>query len=143
MHGRLRERIHAVQRLSRFLLRDGWIETLDWVLQQDVNIIDVGHYTPTTKEGIAAERAYMVDLHQQVLDLLRAGQSWDELYRNVHFSDAVKKWTRVRYDARIERAGNVPMGLEPSPRRMVDAAARCMPPDSGADVGFAPSSSVS
>jgi glyoxylase-like metal-dependent hydrolase (beta-lactamase superfamily II) len=27
---------------------DGWIETLDWVLQQDVEIIDVGHYTPTT-----------------------------------------------------------------------------------------------
>jgi glyoxylase-like metal-dependent hydrolase (beta-lactamase superfamily II) len=72
---------------------DGWIETLDWVLEQDVDIIDVGHYTPTTKAHIAAERAYMVDLHQQVLDLVRAGQSWDELYRNVRFSDDVKKWT--------------------------------------------------
>jgi glyoxylase-like metal-dependent hydrolase (beta-lactamase superfamily II) len=71
---------------------DGWVETLDWVLQQDVDIIDVGHYSPTTKAEIAAERAYMVDLHQQVLDLVRAGQSWDELYRNVHFSDGVKKW---------------------------------------------------
>jgi hypothetical protein len=29
----------------------------------------------------------MVDLHQQVLDLIRQGQSWDELYRNVRFSD--------------------------------------------------------
>jgi len=37
------------------------------VLEQDVNVVDVGHYSPTTKEGIAAERAYMVDLHQQVL----------------------------------------------------------------------------
>jgi glyoxylase-like metal-dependent hydrolase (beta-lactamase superfamily II) len=72
---------------------DGWIETLDWVLQQGVDIIDVGHYTPATKENIAAERAYMVDLHQQVLDLVRAGQSWDELYRNVHFSESVRRWT--------------------------------------------------
>jgi glyoxylase-like metal-dependent hydrolase (beta-lactamase superfamily II) len=72
---------------------DGWIETLDWVLQQDVEIIDVGHYTPTTKTDIAAERTYMIDLHQRVLDLVRAGQSWDQLYRNVHFTDDVRKWT--------------------------------------------------
>jgi glyoxylase-like metal-dependent hydrolase (beta-lactamase superfamily II) len=72
---------------------DGWVDTLDWVLKQDVDVIDVGHYSPATKADIAAERAYMVDLHQQVLDLVRAGQSWDQLYRDVHFSDAVKKWT--------------------------------------------------
>jgi hypothetical protein len=72
---------------------DGWIETLDWVLQQDVEIIDVGHYTPATKADIAAERAYMIDLHQQVLDLVRSGQSWDQLYRNVHFAEDVRKWT--------------------------------------------------
>jgi glyoxylase-like metal-dependent hydrolase (beta-lactamase superfamily II) len=72
---------------------DGWIETLDWVLDQDVDVIDVGHYTPATKTEIAAERAYMIDLHQQVLDLVRSGQSWDQLYRNVHFSDEVRKWT--------------------------------------------------
>ncbi|MEO8367208.1 MAG: MBL fold metallo-hydrolase [Pseudoxanthomonas sp.] len=70
----------------------GWIETLDWVLQQDVDVIDIGHYSPATKPDIAAERAYMVDLHQQVLDLVRAGQSWDQLYRNVKFSDETKKW---------------------------------------------------
>jgi glyoxylase-like metal-dependent hydrolase (beta-lactamase superfamily II) len=72
---------------------DGWIETLGWVLQQDVDIIDVGHYTPATRADIAAERAYMIDLHQQVLDLVRSGQSWDQLYRNVHFTDEVRKWT--------------------------------------------------
>jgi glyoxylase-like metal-dependent hydrolase (beta-lactamase superfamily II) len=72
---------------------DGWIETLDWVLQQDVDVIDIGHYTPANKAAIAAERAYMIDLHQQVLDLVRAGQSWDQLYRNIRFSDEVKKWT--------------------------------------------------
>jgi hypothetical protein len=27
---------------------DGWIETLDWVLQQDVELIDVGHYSPAS-----------------------------------------------------------------------------------------------
>jgi glyoxylase-like metal-dependent hydrolase (beta-lactamase superfamily II) len=72
---------------------DGWIETLDWVLQQDVDVIDVGHYTPATKADEAALRTYMIDLHQQVLDLVRAGQSWDQLYRNIRFSDQVKKWT--------------------------------------------------
>lgn len=71
---------------------DGWIETLDWVARQDVDIIDIGHYTPATKADEAALRAYMVDLHRQVLDLVRSGQSWDQLYRNVRFSDTVKKW---------------------------------------------------
>jgi glyoxylase-like metal-dependent hydrolase (beta-lactamase superfamily II) len=70
----------------------GWIETPDWVLQQDVDIIDVGHYSPASKADIAAERDYVVDLHQQVLDLVRSGQSWDELYRNVKFGDEVRKW---------------------------------------------------
>ena len=71
----------------------GWIETLDWVAAQDVDFIDVGHYSPATKPDQAALRAYMVDLHSQVLDLVRGGQSWDQLYRNVRFNDEVKKWT--------------------------------------------------
>jgi glyoxylase-like metal-dependent hydrolase (beta-lactamase superfamily II) len=71
----------------------GWIETLDWVAKQDVEVIDVGHYTSATKADQAALRTYMVDLHQQVLDMVRAGQSWDQLYRNVKFSDEVKSWT--------------------------------------------------
>lgn len=74
----------------------GWIETLDWVARQDVTFIDVGHYSPATKADQAALRTYMVDLHQQVLDLVRAGQSWDQLYRNVRFSDEVKGW--IAYD---------------------------------------------
>ncbi|MEO6117441.1 MAG: hypothetical protein ABIP37_00035 [Methylotenera sp.] len=62
----------------------------------DVDIIDVGHYSPATLQDERALRAYMVDLHQQVLDLVRNGQSWDQLYRNVRFSDDVKKW--IAYD---------------------------------------------
>jgi glyoxylase-like metal-dependent hydrolase (beta-lactamase superfamily II) len=71
---------------------DGWIETLDWVIAQDVDVIDVGHYTPATVADERALRAYMIDLHQQVLDLVRDGQSWDQLYRNVRFKDEVKGW---------------------------------------------------
>ncbi|AZB07674.1 MBL fold metallo-hydrolase [Chryseobacterium sp. G0162] len=71
---------------------DGWMETLDWAVKQDVDFIDVGHYTPATLDDIRKERVYMADLHQQVLDLVRKGQSWDELYRNIKFSDDVKKW---------------------------------------------------
>lgn len=61
---------------------DGWIETLDWVAQQDVDVIDVGHYTPANKADEAALRTYMIDLHQQVCDLVRSGQSWDQLSSN-------------------------------------------------------------
>ena len=75
----------------------GWIETLDWVIKQDVEFIDVGHYTPATRDDQAALRAYMIDLHQQVLDLVRAGQSWDQLYRNVTFNDETRKW--IGFDA--------------------------------------------
>lgn len=34
----------------------------------------------------------MTDLHQQVLDLVRSGQPWDQLYRNVKFRDEWKSW---------------------------------------------------
>lgn len=71
----------------------GWIDTLNWVNDQDVDIIDVGHYTPATRADQIALRDYIVDLHQQVLDLVRAGQSWDQLYRNVKFSPEVQSWT--------------------------------------------------
>lgn len=71
---------------------DGWVDTLDWVLRQPVDIIDVGHYAPATLTDEASLRDYIVDLHQQVLDLARQGKSWDELYRKVQFSDTVKSW---------------------------------------------------
>ena len=71
---------------------DGWVETLDWVAAQDVEVIDVGHYGLATKADQAALRAYIADLYRQVLELVRQGQSWDQLYRNVQFSDEVKGW---------------------------------------------------
>lgn len=71
----------------------GWIDTLDWIAQKDIDFIDIGHYTPATKAEQAALRAYLVDLHQQVLDLTRQGMSWDQLYRNVKFSEEVQGWT--------------------------------------------------
>jgi hypothetical protein len=48
---------------------DGWIETLDWVLQQDVDVIEVGHYTPATKPDERALRTYMVDCINRGLTL--------------------------------------------------------------------------
>ena len=71
----------------------GWIDTLDWIAKKDVDFIDIGHYTPATKVEQAALRTYLVDLHQQVLDLNRQGMSWDQLYRNVKFSEEVQGWT--------------------------------------------------
>jgi glyoxylase-like metal-dependent hydrolase (beta-lactamase superfamily II) len=72
---------------------DGWIETLDWVIGRNAVVIDVGHYVPAKTADIVAERAYLVDLHQQVLDLVRAGQPWDQLYRKVKFNPEVQRWT--------------------------------------------------
>jgi glyoxylase-like metal-dependent hydrolase (beta-lactamase superfamily II) len=72
---------------------DGFVETLNWVLEQDVDVIDPGHGSLAKREDQKLVRDYVVDLHQQVLDLLRKGQSWDQLYRNVRFSDDVKKWS--------------------------------------------------
>lgn len=70
---------------------EGWIKTLDWVAQQDVDVIDIGHYDPGTKEDQAALRAYMVDLHDQVLDLSRQGMVWDQLWRKVTAGNEHKK----------------------------------------------------
>lgn len=71
----------------------GWIDSLDWVIAQDIDVIDVGHYQLSNKENQVALRTYLVDLHQQVLDLNRQGLTWDELWRKVEFSDEVKSWT--------------------------------------------------
>lgn len=71
---------------------DGWVKTLNWVLEQDIEHIDVGHYAPATKEDQRATRDYLVSLHDQVLELSRRGQSWDQLYRNVKFTDEQKSW---------------------------------------------------
>lgn len=70
----------------------GWIDTLNWVIKQDVDFIDVGHYSPATREDQLALRNYIVDLHQQVLDSVRAGESWDQLYRHIKFSPEVQNW---------------------------------------------------
>ncbi len=71
---------------------DGWIKTLDWVAAQEVDVIDIGHYNdPATKADIAALRAYMVDLHDQVLALSREGKNWDQLWRNVKAGNEHKK----------------------------------------------------
>nr|WP_298413916.1 MBL fold metallo-hydrolase [uncultured Halomonas sp.] len=61
----------------------GWIETLDWVIDKNPDVIDVGHYSPATAEDQVALRDYMTELHEQVLELHREGMPWDQLWRNV------------------------------------------------------------
>ncbi|QEA38733.1 MBL fold metallo-hydrolase [Pistricoccus aurantiacus] len=61
----------------------GWIETLDWVIDKNPDVIDVGHYSPATAEDQVALRDYMTELHDQVLELHREGMPWDQLWRNV------------------------------------------------------------
>jgi glyoxylase-like metal-dependent hydrolase (beta-lactamase superfamily II) len=72
---------------------DGWVNTLDWVLKKDnLQFIDIGHYTPTSLTAIQAERDYMVSLHHQVRSLIVDGKSWDELYRLITYTPEQKKW---------------------------------------------------
>ena len=75
---------------------DGFIATLDWVIKQDAEVINTGHGMGT-KEDQQVARNYMVNLHDQVLSLIRKGMEWDQLYRNVKFTDEEKKYPN--YDA--------------------------------------------
>lgn len=66
---------------------DGWMESLDWVGAQDFDFLDSGHGYLGGPADVDVQVSYMRTLHDEVLRLVRAGQSWDELYRNVRFSD--------------------------------------------------------
>lgn len=68
---------------------DGWIETVRWVLKQDIAFIDTGRDTANLAQQ-QVHLDYMTDLHDQILALVRQGRQWEEMFRNVHFSDKVK-----------------------------------------------------
>jgi glyoxylase-like metal-dependent hydrolase (beta-lactamase superfamily II) len=70
---------------------DGWIKTVRWVLKQDIEFIDTGHDTGNLAQQ-QVHLDYMIDLHDQILALVRQGRQWEEMFRNVHFSDNVKKF---------------------------------------------------
>ena len=59
------------------------METLHWLLRQEFDILEGGHYDLGAKKEVAINIEYMQNLHDQVLKLIRAGQSWDQLWRNV------------------------------------------------------------
>jgi len=67
-----------------------WIKALDWVATHDVDIIDVGHYELSTRKERATLRVYLTDLNRKILDMVRQGQSWDQLYRSTQSTDEVK-----------------------------------------------------
>ncbi len=62
---------------------DGWMESLHWLNRQDFDTLEGGHYDLGTKKEVGINIEYMQSLHDQVLALVRAGQSWDQLWRNV------------------------------------------------------------
>jgi glyoxylase-like metal-dependent hydrolase (beta-lactamase superfamily II) len=62
---------------------DGWMESLHWLDSQDFDTLEGGHYDLGTKKEVGINIEYMQSLHDQVLKLIRAGQSWDQLWRNV------------------------------------------------------------
>jgi hypothetical protein len=65
---------------------DGLIDTLDWIIKLNPELINTGHGMGTTEDQRVA-RAYMIRLHDQVLALVRKGENWDQLYREVNFTD--------------------------------------------------------
>lgn len=75
---------------------DGWMQSLQWLNQQDFDLLEGGHYDLGTKGEVALNIEYMQSLHDQVLNLVREGYSWDQLYRNVRFDP--KFHTRIGYD---------------------------------------------
>jgi len=72
---------------------EGWIETLKWIQTLDVEVVDTGHRSPGTKAQQRALMEYMQDLHEQVLSLVRKGEPWDQIYRDIKFKDEYKKWS--------------------------------------------------
>ncbi|MNE32166.1 Beta-lactamase 2 precursor [compost metagenome] len=76
---------------------DGWIKSLDWVIEQNVDVIDVGHYSPATVQDQIALRTYLTGLHDQIGNLIREGKTWDQIWRGVKYTGEQRSW--FGYDA--------------------------------------------
>jgi len=72
---------------------DGWVEALTWIQRLDIRWIDDGHHQLATKEQQLLQLRYLQELHTQVLDLVRGGESWEQIYHDIKFKDVYKKWT--------------------------------------------------
>ena len=62
---------------------DGWMESLRRLGGRDFDILEGGHYDLGTKLEVGINVEYMQSLHDQVPNLVRAGQSRDQLWRQV------------------------------------------------------------
>jgi glyoxylase-like metal-dependent hydrolase (beta-lactamase superfamily II) len=82
----------------------GWIETLDWVIEMDPDVIEAGHCTPATAEDQVALRDYMTELYAQVIAPHREGQPWDRLWRNV---DAAEPYRDDWFGYELMRATDI------------------------------------
>ncbi|HEX9614293.1 MAG TPA: MBL fold metallo-hydrolase [Bacteroidota bacterium] len=77
---------------------DGWMESLHYLNSLDFDILESGHLELGTKANVALNIEYMRSLHDQVLRLLRQGQPWDQLSRNVKIDPKFRGW--AFYDER-------------------------------------------
>jgi glyoxylase-like metal-dependent hydrolase (beta-lactamase superfamily II) len=77
---------------------DGWMESLEYLNALDFDILESGHLELGTKPNVALNIEYMRSLHDQVLTLIRQGQPWDQLSRNVKTDPKFRNW--AFYDER-------------------------------------------
>jgi glyoxylase-like metal-dependent hydrolase (beta-lactamase superfamily II) len=77
---------------------DGWMESLEYLNTLDFDILEGGHLELGTKANVALNIEYMRSLHDQVLMLIREGQPWDQLSRNVKIDQKFRNW--AYYDER-------------------------------------------
>ena len=77
---------------------DGWMESLEHLNTLDFDVLESGHLELGTKANVALNIEYMRSLHDQVLKLLREGQPWDQLSRNVKIDPKFRSW--AFYDER-------------------------------------------
>ena len=82
---------------------DGWLETLEWVLQQDVSIIDTGHRLGTMAQQ-REQLEILTGLRDQCYDFIWQGLAFDDAYRKVKWPDFARKYPNFQsnYEFQIE-----------------------------------------
>lgn len=65
---------------------DGWVETLQWILRQDIDIVEGGHHRLGSLDDVRVNLEYLTSLHDQIVHHVRAGRCWEELFRKLEFA---------------------------------------------------------
>jgi len=103
-----------------------WPKVVDGALKLDVAHVLPGHGPAGTREVLAGQRAFMIELHKATLAAIQAGKKLDDIVKKegnkqtttIQLSDSVKNWVgpgfagQVR-DAYNEIANKKPIGDQP------------------------------